>query len=272
MTGQELFKTWAPSDSAWSQWVSPALFAQIACADGAAADGVDVPVPTWQEEKASPESAVIVDLPGADSIRLALALAKRGYRPVPIINASPGPVGLQLNFLPQPANVTPQSIVVLDMSSLVREICIGTAFLQKLTFASDAPPVFILDALRLRGTNPIRDDMFDNRWMVFPQDFPSARFLTEKRMKRVTLVQTEKAHPLEDLSHVLLRWQEAGIEIFARASGDTNAPSRITVSKPSRFKASWYRALATVGLRRSSVGGFGSFLASVESWPRLKKR
>jgi len=260
MTGQELFKTWASSDSAWSQWVSPALFAQIACTDGAAADGVDVPVPTWQEEKASPESAVIVDLPGADSIRLAMALAKLGYWPVPIINASPGPVGLQLNFLPQPANVTPQSIVVLDMSSLVREICIGTAFLQKLTFASDAPPVFILDALRLRGINPIRDDMFDNRWMVFPQDFPSARCLTEKKIKRVTLVQTEKAHPLEDLSHVLLRWQEAGIEIFAGASGDTNAPSRITVSKPSRFKASWYRALATVGLRRSSVGGFGSFI------------
>jgi hypothetical protein len=260
MTGQELFKTWAPSDSAWSHWVSPALFAQIACTDGAAADGVDVPVPTWQEEKASPESAVIVDLPGADSIRLAMALAKLGYRPVPIINASPGPVGLQLNFLPQPANVSSRSIVVLDMNSLVREICIGTELLQKLSFASDAPPVFILDALRLRGTNPILDDMFDNRWMVFPQDFPSARFFAEKKIKRVTLVQVEKAQPLEDLSHVLLRWQEAGIEILATASGDTNAPSRITVSKPSRFKASWYRALATVGLRRSSVGGFGSFI------------
>ena len=260
MTGKELFETWAPSDSTWSQWVSPALFAQIECADGGAEASVNAPVPIWHEHKTSPESAVVIDLPGADSIRLALVLAERGYRPVPIINASPGPVGLQLNFLPQPVNVSHQSIVVLDMSSLVREICIGTAFLQKLTFASDAPPVFILDALRLRGTNPIRDDMFDNRWMVFPQDFPSARFLADKKIKRLTLVQTEKAHPLEDLSHALLRWQEAGIEIFARASGDTGAPSRITVSKPSRFKASWYRAMATVGLRRSSVGGFGSFI------------
>ena len=143
-------------------------------------------------------------------------------------------MGLQLNFLP-PANVSHKSMVVLDMSSLVREICIATTFLQKLTFPYDAPPVFILDALRLRGTNPIRDDMFDNRWMVFPQDFPS-RFLADKKIKRLTLVQTEKVHPLEDLSHVLLRWQEAGIEIFARASGDTGTPSRITVSKPSRFK------------------------------------
>src|SRR5258708_35714536 len=130
MTGQELFKTWAPSDSAWSQWVSPALFAQIACTDGVSEAGVDVPVPTWQEEKANPESAVIVDLPGADSIRLAMALAKLWYVPVPIINASPGPVGLQLNFLPQPANVSSRAIVVLDMNSLVREICIGTHLLH----------------------------------------------------------------------------------------------------------------------------------------------
>jgi len=105
-------------------------------------------------------------------------------------------MGLQLNFLPQPANVSSRSIVVLDMNSLVREICIGTELLQKLSFASDAPPVFILDALRLRGTNPILDDMFDNRWMVFPQDFPSARFFAEKKIKLVTLVQVEKAQPL----------------------------------------------------------------------------
>jgi hypothetical protein len=259
MIGKELFETWAPRNSTWSQWVSPALFAQIECADVGAEAGVDARAPIWHEHKARPHRAVVIDLPGADSIRLALVLAERGYRPVPVINASPGPMGLQLNFLP-PANVSHQPIVVLDMSSLVREICIGTAFLQKLTFAPDAPPVFVLDALRLRGTNPIRDDVFDNRWMVFPQDFPSARFLADKKIQRLTLVQTEKAHPLEDLSHVLLRRQEAGIEIFARASGDTGAPSRITVSKPSRFRNSWYRALATVGLRRSSVGGFGSFI------------
>jgi hypothetical protein len=265
MTGKELFEAWAPSDSTWSQWVSPALFSQIECTDGGTEASVDAPAPIWHERKPSPESAIVIDLPGADSIRLALVLAERGYRPVPIINASPGPAGLQLNFLPQPVNVSPQSVVVLDMSALVREICVGTASLQKLTFALDAPPVFILDALRLRGTNPIRSEMFDNRWMVFPQDFPSARFLADKNIKRVTLVQTEKAQPLEDLSHVLLRWQEAGIEIFAKASGEPSALSKITVSKPSRFQASWYRALAILGLRRSSVGGFGSFIPETSS-------
>src|SRR5881392_266060 len=113
MTGKELFETWAPNDSTWSPWVSPALFAQIECADGGAEASVDAPAPIWHEHKASPESAVVIDLiesapgrsittalsapgrsspesavvidlPGADSIRLALVLAERGYRPVPI--------------------------------------------------------------------------------------------------------------------------------------------------------------------------------------------
>lgn len=184
----------------------------------------------------------------------------RGYRPVPIINASPGPAHLQLNYLTQPANVAHQPVVVLDISPLVREICIGTESLQKLSFASDAPPAFILDSLRLQGTNPIREDLFDNRWMVFFQDLPSAQFLAERKINRVTLVQSRKAQPQEDLSHVLFRWQEAGIEILAMASGDQGVPSKITVSKPSKFRAICYRALAILGLIRNSVGAFGSFL------------
>jgi hypothetical protein len=260
MTGKELFEIWAPNDSIWAQWASPALFAQIDNAKGEKPAQADVPEFPWHEQKARPDTAVVIDLPGADSIWLALALAQRGYRPVPIINASPGPIGLQLSLLARPTHSTTSALVVLDMSSLVREICEGTLRMRALTFPSDAPPAFVLDSLRLKGTNPLRDDMFDNRWMVFPQDFPSAKFLAEQNIKHVTVVQTERTQPQEDLSHVLLRWQEAGIEILSKASGDTSLPSRINVSKPSRFKASWYRALAIMGLRRSSVGGFGSFI------------
>lgn len=252
MTGRELFGIWAPSGSTWSQWVSPVLFAQIDCKDENVGASLAYPAIRWHEQQANAETAVVIDLPGAQSIRVALDLAERGYRPVPIINSSPSPDPF--------FSGSPQSVVVLDMSSLVKDICIGTARLQQLTLASDAPPAFILDAVRLKGTNPLKTEMFDNRWMVFPQDFPSARFLTERKIKRVTLVQSERAQPLEDLSHVLLRWQEAGIEILAKKTGEFDAPSRIIVSRPSRFKASWYRALSTMGLRRSSVGGFGSFI------------
>lgn len=253
MTGKELFEIWAPRESIWSPWVSPVLFAQIECREAALAADPFGPAPIWHESAASPDTAVIVDLPGAGSIRLAISLAEHGYRPVPVINASPGP------FVPN-STLIPQSMVTLDMNSLVKEICIGTRRLQRLSLPPDAPPVFILDALRLKGTKPPSDYMFDNRWRVFPQDFPSARFFAEQKIKRVTLVQPEKTAPLEDLSHVLLRWQEAGIEILSKAVEDPGPPSAITVSRPSRFRALWYRALAIMGLRRNNVGGFGSLV------------
>jgi hypothetical protein len=56
----------------------------------------------------------------------------------------------------------------------VRVICNASARLKEMSFAADAPSAFILDSLRLHGTHPIGTYMFDNRWMVFPQDFPSA--------------------------------------------------------------------------------------------------
>ena len=35
--------------------------------------------------------AVVLDLPGADGVWTGVALAARGYRPVPLYNAVPGP-------------------------------------------------------------------------------------------------------------------------------------------------------------------------------------
>jgi len=130
--------------------------------------------------------------------------------------------------------------------------------MRGLAVALDAPPAFILDSLRLKGTNPVREDMFDNRWMVFPQDFPSAKFLAEQKIRRVTLVQTEKTHPQEDLSHALLRWQEAGIEILAKASGDTT-PS---------FQNYRIQAFEIQGIVVSSFGDNG-FETKQRGWIRL---
>lgn len=260
MTGRDLFEIWAPDHAVWSQWVSPALFAQIDWVKRSTPIEEHRPEGHWHERTVRPDAAVVIDLPGAESIRLAFALAQVGYRPVPIINASPGPAALHLNSLVPSPNAVSSAVVALDMTALLGEICRGPEYLQKLTLAHDAPPAFILDSLRLKGTNPLRDDIFDNRWMVFPQDFPSAKFLGERKISRVILVQGGRTQPQEDLSHVLLRWQEAGIEILAKSSGDATVPRKIFVSRPSRFRASWYRALAIMGLRRSSVGGFGSFI------------
>jgi hypothetical protein len=60
----------------------------------------------------------------------------------------------------------------------------------------------------------------------------------------------------DDLSHILMRYQEKGIEIYTcDAEGNL---SKKTVSKPSRFKSLYYRFLVIFSLKRNSTGGFGS--------------
>jgi hypothetical protein len=80
--------------------------------------------------------------------------------------------------------------------------------------------------------------------MVFPQDFPSASFLAAERIRRVILVQEDRAEPQDDLAHSLLRWQEGGIQVLAKRLNDNLPPSEIAVKRRSRYKATWYRALA----------------------------
>ena len=91
LSGRELYRIWAPPDSVWSPWVAPSFFAQIFCGQTAADSlalaeaACEPPLPF------DSETAVVIDLPGAESIRLALQLARSGYRPVSSINASPQP-------------------------------------------------------------------------------------------------------------------------------------------------------------------------------------
>jgi hypothetical protein len=254
-SGREVFDVWAPEESIWSPWVSPVMFAQISCAEHLVPTSAERPSVIWYEEQADRETAIVLDLPGSDAIHSALGLATLGYRPVPVINASPGPIRLQLT----PAA---PSVVTLDMEAIVRSVCMGTSIVSETPLAPEAAPVFILDSRRTAGSTALRPELFDNRWTIFPQDFPSARFLLERGIKRVVLVHTNaNAQPQEDLAHVLLRWQEAGLEIFGKVQGNTEVPVKITVTRPSRFRLVWHRALVLLGFRRSSVGGFGAFLA-----------
>jgi hypothetical protein len=137
------------------------------------------------------------------------------------------------------------------MRELVGALCAATPRIQALGLADDAPPIFLLDDARTHGINPADEGVFDNRWMVFPQDFPSAKLLKSRGIEDILLVQ-ETRLPQEDLAHVLLRWQEAGLRIHSHDG------KPLVIPQPSRFKAPWYRALAITGLRRNRVGGFGS--------------
>lgn len=250
-SGKLLYQIWAPEVSAWSKWVSPSFFAQIECGEHYASTSSNVPSLGWPESYMGSQSAVVVDLPGAESIRYGIALAKRRYRPIIINNASPGPSRRDM-ILGATSNST------YNLLALANEICATRSILQALNLPPNAPPAFILDSRRLKGDQAMRKVLFDNRWMVFPQDFPTASYLTERGIKKVMVVQEMLSRPQRDLADVLLHWQRSGIQIFLKEALGNNLPSEIIISAPNQFTEFIQDLLTSVGLREESIGGFGS--------------
>jgi hypothetical protein len=245
MRPHELYEVWAPLDGKWSPWAKPVLFLHLE--------------PPREVEPAVPEvdvswaprpgqgAAIIVDLPGARAVSCAFALAKRGYRPVPLYNTHANPTG------------------AIDLSAVLVTLRAVTAQLPGLNLAAEAPPAFLLDANRLSAQTALKPPVFDNRWMVFPQDFPSASLLLANNLRTAVVVQDMAGQPRDDLRHVLLRWQEAGIEVRVKREGDPAGPETIEVSKPSRFRSVMHRWTVLCGLRRNAAGGFGSIIPEPSS-------
>ena len=249
MTNEDLFDIWAPADVAWSAWVKPVLFAQpnpVRPEPPSPDEWRDTDV-TWAPEPHE-QAALVVDLPGGMALRTGLALAARGYRPVPLFNACSSPSA------------------VVSMEPILDLVGRGGPYLAGLFLPDDAPPAFLLDADRMRGTATPRPGLFDNRWLVFPQDFPSANFLQAHAVNSVLLVQLHAGQPQNDLAHVALRWQLAGLrlQVVAPASGGS-VPQPLQVQRPRLFRWMWHRALASLGLRRNSAGGFGAVVPQPSS-------
>jgi len=262
MKREEVFLAWAPKDSIWSPWVLPVPFAQLNCGDFSRAEVEEqtMPVPGWMLGDDRKDTAYVIDISGGETMRCGIALASLGIRPVPVIDGSPGAGEFYFSRDPQ-ASTTPawHPNVAVDMTELLRVLCEGASALAGITLPAPALPAFLLDARRMSADRLLSDEVYDNRWQVFPQDFPSAKFLLEHGVRKVLLVQERKGQPQEDLAHVLLRWQEGGIAIESVGTSDESSREEIQVTKPSWFRRIWYRALATLKLRRSWSGGFGGF-------------
>jgi hypothetical protein len=252
MDGLQLFEVWAPEESDWSRWAKPALFAgghQILEPQPAAIPAM--PVHSTESQPAAydqgsldPSTAFVVDMPGEGSVEIGMSLARTGYRPVPLFNTAY------------------HQLAIVPVSPILKRLRESADELQGLAIPADAPPVFLLDAKRLEPGTPPAPGRFDNRWAVFPQDFPSANFLLSHGIRRVVLLQEDllQGKPRLDLAHVLRRWQEGGVEIYAQDPAGGMSPRSIQVERPSAFRSLFYRALTLAGLRRSSAGGFGSII------------
>jgi hypothetical protein len=187
-------------------------------------------------------AAIIVDLNGDDAVALALALARNGIRPVPLHNCTLGP-----------------GVNAVSAHEIYLAYLHATPELSALSIPDDAAPAFIIDSARLRGY-PVAN-MYDNRWLVFPQDFPSARAFREANLSRVVVIRRGDTID-HDLRAVLRAWYRDGIaiELFDLDRGTLT---------PLTYSLSWMGALGDIlrltfhGLRSNSAGGFGGVVPDV---------
>ena len=255
MNKEEIFKAWSPDDSHWSTWTKPVLFAHLDAVLAAPAELPDPPdIIGWCP---SPENkvAVVVDLPGAETVRMGLALAERGYRPVALCNAVPLPGGH-----PILDPLSGRAVMAVDVLAIIVVLRQGAGRLAELPIPTDAPPAFLLDANRQGDGRKMMPDEFDNRSVCFTTDFPSANFLLARGFQRALLVQKTRLAPLPDLAHVLRRWQDGGIGLEMVRVDSLAPPERLQVARPSWYGAMFQRALSALGLRRAADGGFGAWI------------
>jgi hypothetical protein len=262
MQPREVFEVWAPESSVWSPWAKPVIFAQHVTQDVNIPSNSDAEYDAYWAPHAAERTALIVNLPSDESVRAGLSLAEHGYRPVPLYNTSMG------------------QKPVLDINPILIKLYAGTSLLQRVYIDDNAPPAFLIDSTRLKGLLPPTPGMYDNRWVVWSQDFPSSNFLRSKEIERVMLIQSG-TRVQDDLAQVLSRWKRDKLEVLvqdvpsiyagdkAKIGMEADAPTSPTQGQIVPFQASaflafwmWSRMMlpAMMGLRRSSVGGFGGIV------------
>ena len=210
MTGKDIFKIWAPAGAKWVDWVRPVPFVSIDN-DLKIYDLGNFIIPKINYiEKVSLDTAVIVDLSGNEGIKEGLALAKLGFRPIPIYNGT---------------NEQQGAIATVNNHNVEIGLIKGAVELNKMEIDKSAPPVFLLDSNR---TNRFKRDVsiFDNSWDVYHQDMPSAEYFLKNHITKI-IVRGQVIK--RDLKKILYGLQKSGIEILFTAGYEE--PKKVIIRK-----------------------------------------
>jgi hypothetical protein len=280
LSREEVFEAWAPPGGAWSDWAKPIAFAHLADDPAPAPEPPASVLPdlSWVPP-ASQNVALVLDLPGELEVWCGLALAEaRGYRPVPLYNAAPGPApaaapppaaGPPPGPAPAAATAPPGPPVpvgaVVEVWPVLSALDAAAPRMQALALPPDAPPAFLLDANRRGGGVEPLDGQFDNRSVSFTTDFPSGNLLAHRGIRRAIVLQQWGTNPQADLSHTLRLWQDAGIAIEVKSLESAGPPVPVTIAPTSRLAELWNRFLVTLRLRRNPLGGFGGVMPEPSS-------
>jgi len=207
----DAYKIWAPPGKIWSNWAKPVMFANTPKSNGKEIKLPDKSIIAQVDNKV----AIIIDLPGVSGVEEGLALASIGYRPVPLYNGvSAGEAG-------------ETSVPTEQLSYALIE---GAKLLETMEIKDDAPPVFLLDSNR-SGIGGAKTNVYDNRWNVFYNDFPTEVQLSNAGIKQIIVFADRQ---MDDLLEVLCKYKENGLEIFFT----DGSPSHTMRLEPRTF---WHR-------------------------------
>jgi hypothetical protein len=245
MDKRAIFELWAPQDSPWSLWAKPTLFVHLVSETEPPGELSLGKVPALPS--AADRCALVLDLPGAESVALGLALARQGYRPVPLFNACPPPI-IGGKFVQTTVEIYP----------ILRAVASGGSILVQAELGFSAPPVFLLDVNRTDQASPLGPGTFDNRSVVFASDFPSAAFLHQRQITRAIVIHSAGRPVANDLRAALRHWKAAGLALDVITPEGEPVP----VAWPGNgfFGELAVRWFAFFKLKRSSQGGFGAFV------------
>lgn len=194
MNGLDIYKIYAPENTKWTEWVRVVPFVAINTYNREPAQNWLIPIVNFIQ-KYDEKTAIFVDLPNQQSIEMGIALAKLGYRPIPIFNGTTEQINSQAttnNYLTERALIN------------------GAENLKKITLKSDTNPAFLLDSLR---TNAFRskESIFDNSWDIYGQDIPSAKYFKENGITKIIVVGSKIQR---DLRKIFFKFQEIGIDLY----------------------------------------------------------
>lgn len=210
MTDKELYRIWAPLGKKWIEWVRPVPFVEIhEYSKDYNITMFQVPALDFPEEKFG-DAALIVDLPGAESVEVGIALAKDGYRPIPAFNGT----------IEQPGSRT-----TVDNQSVGMALLSGAEELKKIELSDDAKPAFLLDSNRLHRFR-IGVSVFDNSWDIYPQDMPSADYFLNNGIHKIVVIGDRLSR---DLKKILYEYQKKKIDIYLKKG--FNEPKKVRVRK-----------------------------------------
>lgn len=196
MTNKDCFKIWAPFNKKWIDWVRPVPFIAIN-ENTKKFQPTNFNLPILSElDKNDKSMAVIVDLPGLQSVEVGIKMAKiLGYRPIPIHNGTVEQKG---------------SHATTDNTSISSALVWGALELKNIEIKDDANPVFLTDTNRLQR-HRIDVSVFDNSWDVYHQDLPTEDYFLQNGITKLLVISENLS---KDLKKIFAQYPHKKIQIL----------------------------------------------------------